>query len=79
MEKKVFVKRMAIWVAVVCAVILLILGLGWGKVIEGSLFAEVSKWVFMGILVIGIPEGFVYFLGPLIWHHTYGKKKEGKE
>ena len=46
-----------------------------GRVIEGSLFAEVAKWVLMGLVVIGILEGFVYFLGPLIWHFTYGKRR----
>lgn len=68
-------KRVAIWVAVVAAVIVAVIGLCFGKVIEGSLFAEVAKWVLMGLVVIGILEGFVYFLGPLAWHFTYGKRK----
>ena len=55
--------------------IIAVLGICFGKVIEGSLAAEVGKWVLMGLLVIGILEGFVYFLGPLIWHFTYGKRK----
>lgn len=75
MDKTKFVKRVAIWVAVVAAVIVAIIGLCFGKVIEGSLFAEVAKWVLMGLVVIGILEGFVYFLGPLVWHFTYGKRK----
>jgi hypothetical protein len=29
----------------------------------------------MGLVVIGILEGFVYFLGPLIWHFTLGKRQ----
>lgn len=57
------------------AVIVAVIGLCFGKVIEGSLFAEVAKWVLMGLVVIGILEGFVYFLGPLVWHFTYGKRK----
>ena len=68
-------KRVAIWVAVVAAVIVAIIGLCFGKVIEESLFAEVAKWVLMGLVVIGILEGFVYFLGPLVWHFTYGKRR----
>lgn len=76
MEKKVFVKRLAIIVAIVAALIIAAVGLFGGKVIEESLFAEITKWIVMGLVVIGILEGFVYFLGPLIWHFTYGKKKD---
>ena len=75
MDKITFVKRVAIWVAVVAALIISVIGLCFGRVIEGSLAAEVGKWVLMGLVVIGILEGFVYFLGPLIWHFTYGKRK----
>ena len=75
MDIRTFVKRVAIWVAVVAALIIAVVGLCFGRVIEGSLAAEVGKWVLMGLVVIGILEGFVYFLGPLIWHFTYGKRK----
>ena len=74
-DQRKFVKRVAIWVAVVAAVIVAVIGLCFGRVIEGSLAAEVGKWVLMGLVVIGILEGFVYFLGPLIWHFTIGKRK----
>ena len=75
MDKIKFVKRMALWVAIVAALIIAVIGLCFGKVIEESLAAEVGKWVLMGLVVIGILEGFVYFLGPLIWHFTIGKRK----
>ncbi len=75
MDKITFVKRVAIWVAVVAALAIAVIGLCFGRVIEGSLAAEIGKWVLMGLVVIGILEGFVYFLGPLIWHFTYGKRK----
>ena len=75
MDKSTFVKRVAIWVAVVAALAIAVIGLCFGRVIEGSLAAEIGKWVLMGLVVIGILEGFVYFLGPLIWHFTYGKRK----
>lgn len=75
MDKITFVKRVAIWVAVVAALIIAVIGLCFGRVIEDSLAAEVGKWVLMGLVVIGILEGFVYFLGPLIWHFTYGKRR----
>ena len=74
-DQRTFVKRVAIWVAVVAAVIVAVIGLCFGKVIEGSLFAEVAKWALMGLVVIGILEGFVYLLGPLVWHFTYGKRR----
>ena len=75
MDKRKFVKRAAIWVAVIAAAVIAVIGLCFGRVIEGSLAAEVGKWVLMGLIVIGILEGFVYFLGPLIWHFTYGKRR----
>ena len=75
MDKITFVKRVAIWVAVMAALAIAVIGLCFGRVIEGSLAAEIGKWVLMGLVVIGILEGFVYFLGPLIWHFTYGKRK----
>ena len=75
MDKIAFVKRVAIWVAVVAALAIAVIGLCFGRVIEGSLAAEIGKWVLMGLVLIGILEGFVYFLGPLIWHFTYGKRK----
>lgn len=68
MDKMKFCKRVAIWVAVIAAAVIAVIGLCFGKVIEGSLFAEVAKWVLMGLVVIGILEGFVYFVAPLIWH-----------
>ena len=74
MDERKFVKRVAVWVAVIAAVVVAVIGLCFGRVIEGSLFAEVAKWVLMGLVVIGILEGFVYFLGPLVWHFTYGKR-----
>ena len=75
LDQRTFVKRMAVWVAVVAAAVVAVIGICFGKVIEGSLFAEVMKWVLMGVVVIGILEGFVYFLGPLVWHFTYGKRR----
>ena len=75
MDKITFVKRVSIWVALVAALAIAVIGLCFGRVIEGSLAAEIGKWVLMGLVVIGILEGFVYFLGPLIWHFTYGKRK----
>lgn len=81
MDKVTFVKRWAIWGAVIVALIIALIGVCFGKQIETTLFGEISKWIVMGLVIIGILEGFWYFLGPLTWHFTYGKmdgKEEGK-
>lgn len=75
MDKQTFTKKVAIWVAVIAAALMLIIGLCFGRVIEGNLFAEIAKWVVMGEVVIGILEGFVYFLAPLYYHFFIERKK----
>lgn len=75
MDKRTFCKRVAIWTAVIAAALIAVIGLCFGRVIEGSLFAEVAKWIVMGMVVIGILEGFVYFLAPLYWHFKIERKK----
>lgn len=72
-----FCKRVAIWVAVIAAALIAVIGLCFGRVIEGSLFAEVAKWVVMGLVVIGILEGFIYSsLGGIIYHFWYEKREK---
>lgn len=75
MDKRTFCKRVAIWTAVIAAAVIAVIGLCFGRVIEGSLFVEVAKWIVMGLAVIGILEGFVYFLAPLYWHFKIERKK----
>lgn len=75
MEQAKFIKKLAVWVAIVAAVIIAIIGLCFGKVIEGSLFAEVAKWVVMGLVIIGVLEGFIFSsLGGIIYHFVYERK-----
>lgn len=75
MDKIKFCKRVAVWVAVIAAALIAIIGLCSGKVIEGSLFAEIAKWVVMGAVVIGILEGFIFSsLGGILYHFWYEKK-----
>ena len=69
-----FTKFCMIVVAIVAALVVAVIGLIFGKVIEGSLFAEVAKWVVMGLVVIGILEGFAYFLAPLYYHFFIERK-----
>ena len=72
-----FTKFCMIVVAIVAALVVAVIGLCFGKVIEGSLFAEVAKWIVMGAVVIAILEGFTYFLAPLYWHFKIERKHEG--
>lgn len=66
-----------LWVGLAAALVALVIGLCFGRVIEGTLFAEVAKWVVMSAVVIGIIEGFIYVaIGPLLWHFWY-KKRHG--
>ena len=73
--KKVFGSVFGITVAVV-----LIIGLLCAKVIEGSLFAEIAKWVVMAVVVGGIVTGLAYVPVMLLGHKRddlymqYGKK-----
>lgn len=74
MDKLTFCKKVALWVAIVAAAVMLIIGLCFGKQVEATLFGEISKWIVMTLVVIGILEGFVYFLAPLVWHFYYEDK-----
>ena len=60
-------KKFAIWTAVIVAVVMLIIGLCFGKVIEETLFGEIMKWVVMTAVIIGILEVFAYTLGQLAY------------
>lgn len=79
MEKKKFLVKGAIWIAVVTAILALIIGLCFGKVIEENLFAEVTKWIVVtGVIVIGVLEGLWFSsVGLLIWH--WKEKRHGRE
>ncbi len=67
MDKRTFMKKFAIWTAVIVAVVMLVLGLCFGKVIEETLFGEIMKWVVMTVVIIGIFEVFAYTLGQLAY------------
>ena len=49
-------------IAVAVFLIVEIIGLCAGKVIEGSLFAEVAKWVVTGALIAGVVCGLAWIL-----------------
>lgn len=76
MDKRTFCKRFAIWTAVIVAVVMLIIGLCFGKVIEENLFAEIAKWFVMTLVIIGIFEVFAYVLAQFFYRLIYGPGKE---
>ena len=63
-----------LWTAIITAVVMLILGLCFGKLIEETLFLEVAKWVVMTIFIIGIFEVFAYTLSQLFYHMLYDEE-----
>lgn len=77
MEKKTFVIKFVAWAAVITAVVIAILGIGWGKVIEGTRFAEITKWITVGVGVIVLIEGLLLStIIPLAWHWKEKRKNE---
>ena len=62
-----------LWTAVAVAVVMLICGLCFGKVVEETLFLEIAKWVAMTVVIIGICEVLAYTLSQLVYHMIYDK------
>ena len=58
MEKK--FKTIMVGIAAAVFAIVEIIGLIAGRVIEGSLFAEVAKWVVMGAAIAGVVCGLAW-------------------
>ena len=79
MNKLTYCKRFMLWTAIIVAVIILIIGLCFGKVIEANLVEEVGKWIVGGLGIIGIFEVFAYILAPLFWHIKYDGKSDKED
>ena len=77
MEKKDLFIKIMIWIAVVVFLIVEVIGLCWGRVIEGSVFAEVMKWLVWGVALAGLVCGTVWALVATIVSRK--KDKEGKK
>lgn len=78
-EKIKFMLKGAMWIAIIATLIVGGIGLAFGSVIEGSLFAEVAKWAVMDLVIIVILETFWYTLGQIAYHWKDGyKEKYGK-
>ena len=68
MDINTFCKRFMFWTAVIVALVMLIIGLCFGRVIEETLFLEIAKWVVMTLVIIGIFEAFAYTLSQFFYH-----------
>ena len=68
MDIKTYCKKFMIWTAVIVAVVLLVLGLCFGKVIEANIYEEIGKWLFMGLLIICSCEALAYTLSQFFYH-----------
>lgn len=68
MEQYKFRRNFMIWTAVGVAVVMLICGLCFGKVIEDNLFQEIAKWVFMYFPICVIFEVFAYVWSGVLYH-----------
>ncbi len=79
MDIRTFCKRFMIWAAVAVAVIMLICGLCFGKVIEANIWEEIGKWVFMTLCLIAGVEAMCYTLSQFFYHLIYDKKNKDKE
>ena len=68
MDIKTFCKRFMLWTAIVAAVVMLILGLCFGRVIEANIWEEIGKWIVMTLVIVGILEVFAYTLSQFFYH-----------
>lgn len=68
MDIKTFCKRFMLWTAIITAVVMLFLGLLFGKVVEANIWEEIGKWVAMTLVIIGILEVFAYTLSQFFYH-----------
>lgn len=68
MDIRTFCKRFMLWTAVAVAVVMLILGLCFGKVIEANIWEEIGKWVVMTLFIIIGMEVFAYTLSQYFYH-----------
>ena len=57
-----------LWTAIIAAVVMLILGLCFGKVIEANIWEDIGKWIVMTLVIIGILEVFAYTLSQFFYH-----------
>lgn len=76
MDKATFVKRNAIWAAIITAVIIAVVKIANWSIIEANAFEEIAKMVVGGIGVCIIVAILACLVSLPLYHHTkYGKDK----
>ena len=67
------------YLALIVAIVIAVIGIIFGKIIEGTLFAEASKWIVMGLAIAIVVLGLAYVPVSLLAHRReklypkYGK------
>ena len=78
MDKLTFMKRCFLWTAIITMSVVALVCLFYvvigGHVIEESMFAEVAKWLFMGLVITMILEVFMYVIGQVIYDFHIRKR-----
>ena len=75
-EKRKFMVKGAIWIAIITTLVVASCGLLFGSVIEATLFQEIAKWAVANLGIICILETFWYTLGQVAYHWKDDYKKK---
>ena len=67
-DKKKFMLRGALWILLITVLAMTGCWFAFGKVIEGTLFAELAKWGIMTIVIAAILETLWYAVGMVLYH-----------
>ena len=76
MDKAKFAKRVAIWTAIITALIIAVVNIVKWNVVEANTFEEITKIVFMGLGIIVVIECLVLWPALTIYDHKH--KDDGK-
>lgn len=68
MDIRTFCKKFMIWTAVAVAIVMLVIGLCFGKIVEANIWEEIGKWIVMTLVIIAIFEVFAYTLSQFFYH-----------
>lgn len=68
MDIKTYCIKFMAWAAVLTAIVLLICGLCFGRIIEANIYEEVGKWLVMGLFIIVGVEALAYTLSQFFYH-----------
>ncbi len=77
MDQKTYIKRFALWTAVIVVSVVSVCGIFFGKVIEANIYEEVAKWVAVTLALIGviIEPLVIVVIAPFCYHAFYERKK----